>query len=196
MHVWSSIPYWSINPGRSCRNLQQGFNTQIDTAIFCIVFLSSQALTWAPALLQPTSIWFTFHIKKSVSYSAFSSIVYNWFVTQGIWVSVTVIQGWHAAGIGTTGQGHLLTIPDALQHSNRTAQEHPHNCVPSAGSHFPLAMTVKLISVGYYPGQNCAKNSPEAQRLTAPLSVLNIFLALNPNPSIDDKSNKKLNSLF
>lgn len=115
-----------------------------------------------------------------------------------IGVSVAIMQGCHTAGIGTIGQSHLLIIPDALQHSNGIAQEHPLcnfraaiiNCIPSAGSHFPSATRVKLISAGHYPGQDCTKKSPEPQRLTSPSSVPSIFLALKPNPSTDDKSNK------
>lgn len=201
VHFWSFIPCWIINPGQRLQASQRGFIPLDATSHLLYSYLNFRALTWAPAMLQSTSLWFIYQVKKSNFCSGLSTMVYNSFLTQiqVISVSANIIQGWYTAGIGTIGQGHLLTIPDALQHSNIIAQVHPlcnlrtaiTNCVPLAGSHFPSATTVKLIPVGYYPGQDCAKNSPEPHCFTSPSSVPSIFLALKPNPSTDDKSNKK-----
>lgn len=142
---------------------------------------------------QSNSIRFAFQVKINCSYFGCSITVYNSFLTQILvfWVSVIIIQGWHTAGIGTTGQGHLLTIPDAIQHSNRITQEHLCNVrtaitsyVPFAESLFPSATTLKFIFAGYYPGQNW-KGLPRTS-LSSPPSILP---TLKTNLSTDDNSN-------
>lgn len=108
--------------GKGDRHNQQGFGAQNGTAIFHI-------LTWtlkhSPGLQlccnQPT-FYSPFRERKVVP-TLVSTMVYNRFITQiqVIWVLVTVTQGWHTAGFGTIGQGCWLTIPGALQLSNRIA---------------------------------------------------------------------------
>lgn len=136
---------------------------------------------------------FAFQVKINCSDFGCSITVYNSFLTQILvfWASVIIIQGWYTAGIGTTGQGHLLTIPDAIQHSNRITQEHLCNVrtaitsyVPFAESLFPSATTLKFIFAGYYPGQNW-KGLPR----TSPCHLHQAYFQHWKNLSTDDNSN-------
>jgi len=144
---------------------------------------------------QSNSTQFAFQVKVNCSWSGHSITACNSFLTQiqVIWVSVTIIQGWYITGIGTRGQGHLLTIPDAAEHSNRITQEHLCNArtaitsyVPLAESHFPSATMLKFIFVGYHPGQNWKDLPRTSQSLSSSPSI---FPTLKTNLSTDDNSN-------
>ena len=112
VHIWSFIPRWSINPEQRLQASPAGFQHPKWHSCLLYSYLNFQTLTWAPAMLQPTSVWFTFQVKKSSFYFGFSTMVYILFVSQiqVIWLSVTIIQGWHTAGIGTIGCWPLLML--------------------------------------------------------------------------------------
>lgn len=150
--IWNFIPSLCVNPGQRLQAPSAGFLHPNDTVMFCMG-------TWTSE--HSSGIQFAFQVKVNHSYSGHSITVSNSFLTQiqVIWVSVIIIQGWYAAGIRTTGQGHLLTIPDAIQHSNRITQECLCNVritsyAPLAESQFSSATILKFIFAGYCPGQN------------------------------------------